>query len=676
MLFRVWFVKTLTFALVYINTKSSMIRTKLLIVIFTLTYILSACNSEKKENTVRENDKPNIVLIFVDDMGYADVSCFGAQDYKTPNIDRIADEGIRFTNFYASQAVCSASRASLLTACYSERVSIGGALMPNAMMGLNPDETIIPEMLKQKGYVSGAFGKWHLGNQQDFLPLQQGFDEYVGLPYSNDMWPVDFDGTPMNIGGKKSNYPPLPLYRGNAVVDTIATLDDQAKLTTLYTQEAVKFIKKHKDEPFFLYMPHSMVHVPIAVSEKFKGKSGKGLFADVMMELDWSVGQIVKTLEENGLKDNTLIIFTSDNGPWLNFGNHAGSAYPLREGKGCMWEGGTRVSAAMSWPSVIPEKTVVNNIASTIDILPTLAEITGAKLPQNKIDGVSILSLLKAEKAANPREQFYYYYGGNLIGVRKGDWKLVYPHNYRSYKGVEPGKDGFPGKYGRGTVTEMELYNLVDDISETNNLASQYPDVVKELMIIGDSARKDLGDGLTKVKGNGVRIPGRVYQSQIKVDNLAFAKDITILSEKSPYYSGSGDKTLIDGMLGSLDFRDKKWLGFYGEDFEAIIDLKENTKVGSIICNFMIEESSWIFSPEKVEILVSTDGKKYKSIADIKKESAAISEDGYIINFSAKDNDLKIRYIKVRAKTIDAIPDWHMGAGEKAWIFIDEIIIK
>ncbi|MEN8122496.1 MAG: sulfatase-like hydrolase/transferase, partial [Bacteroidota bacterium] len=302
-----------------------------------LFFVLNFYSCKNPDDKTQNSNKPNIVLIFIDDMGYADVGCFGATDYKTPNIDQLANEGARFTDFYVSQAVCSASRGALLTGCYSERIGIKGALMPNSNIGINPDEIIIPEMLKEQGYATGIFGKWHLGHHKEFLPLQHGFDEYLGLPYSNDMWPVGFDGVPQaGTGKRKSNYPPLPLFSDNQVVDTIASLEDQAKLTTLYTEKAVQFIQKHKNEPFFLYMPHSMVHVPIAVSDKFKGKSGKGLFADVMMELDWSVGQILKTLKENGLDENTLVVFTSDNGPWLNFGNHAGSADPLREGKGAM----------------------------------------------------------------------------------------------------------------------------------------------------------------------------------------------------------------------------------------------------------------------------------------------------------------------------------------------------
>ncbi|MCF8373422.1 MAG: sulfatase [Bacteroidales bacterium] len=634
-----------------------------------LIFSLFGCKSE-------EPKLPNIVVIFIDDMGYADVGCFGASDYPTPNIDRLAGEGVRFTNFYASQAVCSASRSSLLTGCYAERVGIQGALNSYSNVGINPDETLIPEMLKEKGYTTGIFGKWHLGHHREFLPLQHGFDEYIGLPYSNDMWPVGYDGVPLaGSGRKKSNYPPLSLIDGNDVVDTIANLDDQAQLTTIYTNKAVQFIENHKEKPFFLYMPHSMVHVPIAVSEKFKGKSGKGLFADVMMEVDWSVGEIMKALKKNGLDENTLLIFTADNGPWLNYGEHAGSALPLREGKGCMWEGGPRVSAMMRWPDVIPAGLVCDKIASTIDILPTLSEISGTSLPEKKIDGVSILSLMEGKKEANPRNQFYYYYGGDLIAVRKDNWKLVFPHKYRSYKGVEPGKDGFPGPYSKGVVAEEELYDLDKDISESTNLAAQYPEIVEELSIIGDSARSELGDRIQNRKGKSVREPGRRTVQKKNVKHLAINKTISIKNEYSYQYDGSGPKTLINGVLGSLDYSDDEWLGFEGNDLDAIIDLEELTAISEIECGFLVNQKSWIFGPEKVDISVSGDGKKYTLVQSFTEDGQIQDNAQEVKKFKVDLNNAKIQFIKVHAKNIGTCPDWHDGAGSKAWLFVDEITV-
>ena len=623
-----------------------------------------------------EVTKPNIVLIFMDDMGYADIGCFGATDYQTPNIDKLAKQGMRFTDFYVSQAVCSASRASLLTACYSERVGIQGALNSHSNIGINSEETIIPEMLKEEAYATGIFGKWHLGHHKEFLPLQHGFDEYVGLPYSNDMWPVGYDGVPQDGTGKrKSSYPPLTLFSGNEVIDTIATLEDQAKLTTIYTENAIRFIQNHKEEPFFLYMPHSMVHVPIAVSDKFKGKSGQGLFADVMMEIDWSVGEILKTLEENDLDKNTLVIFTSDNGPWLNFGNHSGSADPLREGKGTMWEGGPRVSTVMRWPGIIPEGSECNQIASSIDLLPTFAEITGVPLPEKKIDGVSILALMKGEKDANPRKQFYYYYGGELIAVRKDNWKLVFPHTYRSYKGVEPGKNGWPGSYNQGKVHSLELYDLKNDISETNNLASQQPKIVEQLKIIGDSARAELGDRIQNIKGNAVRKPGRIYQEKVKISNLATGKNISIKGAYAYQYSGHGDKTLINGIIGSLDYSDEEWLGFQETDVEVIIDLNDITTIKQIECRFLINQGSWIFGPEEVVLFVSADGNNYKKVKPFDEDVRKQNDNFEIKKFKTDTNNSNVRYVKMQAKNIGTCPQWHESAGGKAWLFLDEIII-
>ncbi|NQT79118.1 MAG: sulfatase [Candidatus Aminicenantes bacterium] len=450
---------------------------------------------------------PNFVVIFTDDQGYADVGCFGAKGFKTPNLDRMAAEGVRFTNFYVSQAVCSASRSSLLTGCYPNRVSIFGALGPQAEVGINSKEETIAEVLKKKGYAAGIFGKWHLGHHRQFLPLQHGFDEYLGLPYSNDMWPIGYDGKPAPEEHNKSRHPFLPLIDGNEKVAELKTLKDQDTLTTRYTERAVQFIEKNKDQPFFLYVPHSMPHVPLGVSDKFRGKSKQGMYGDVIMEIDWSAGEILKTLKKHGLEENTLVVFTTDNGPWMNFGNHAGSALPLREGKGTSWEGGVRVPCIMRWPGIISPGTVCDNLSATMDILPTFAAITGAPLPEHKVDGVSILPLLEGKPDANPRDHLFYYYGRQLQCVRLGKWKLHFPHKHRSYQGVKPGMDGLSGPYARGE-TGIELYDLENDISEKHNVADKHPDVVKRLQTLGEKAREELGGG--KRIGKGVRLPGRL----------------------------------------------------------------------------------------------------------------------------------------------------------------------
>jgi arylsulfatase len=457
----------------------------------------------------RNKRQTNFVIIFTDDQGYADVGCYGAEDFKTPHLDQMAKEGLTFTDFYVSQAVCSASRASLLTGCYSNRVGIYGAFMPNAKAGLNPEEQTLAELLKENGYKTGIFGKWHLGHRKESLPMQHGFDEYLGLPYSNDMWAVDYDGSRMTAAYQgtrkwKLDYPPLPLIDGNEKIDEIWTLEDQATLTTRYTERAVNFIEKNKDEPFFLYLPHSMPHVPLGVSEKFRGKSKQGLYGDVIMEIDWSVGQILQTLKKYDLDKNTLVIFTSDNGPWLNYGNHAGSAIPLREGKGTSWEGGARVPCIMRWPAKIEANTVCKKMAATIDLLPTITAIAGAPLPTKKVDGVNILPLLEGKKDANPRDYYYFYYGRELRGVRQGKWKLTFPHKHRSYEGLEPGKDGYPGPT-KTAKTGLQLFDLENDIGETVNVLHKHPEVVTRLEILAQQAREDIGDRLHNMEGKNVR---------------------------------------------------------------------------------------------------------------------------------------------------------------------------
>ena len=448
--------------------------------------------------------KPNIILIFMDDMGYGDLGCYGALQYRTPILDQLAMEGMRFTNFMSAQAVCSASRAALLTGCYPNRVGISGALFPNAKVGLHESEITIAEVLKPLGYATAIFGKWHLGDNRRFLPLQQGFDEYLGIPYSNDMWPWDYDMQ------RNKRHPKLPLIEGNEKIAEIRDMDDMATLTTRYTERAVDFINRHKDGPFFLYLPHSMPHTPIAASEKFRGKSEQGLYGDVMMEIDWSVGEILNALKVNGLEENTLMIFTSDNGPWLNFGNHAGSTGGLREGKGTSYEGGQREPCIMRWKGVIPPGVVTGKLSGTIDVLPTIAAIAGARLPENRIDGVNLLPLLKGDSSATPRTEFYYYYHrNNLEAVRKGDWKLVFPHEVRSYEGVMPGNDGLPGPYAKLQAL-YALYDLRRDPGERYDVQSIYPEKVAELEALAEKARQDLGDDLTGRVGANLRPCGKI----------------------------------------------------------------------------------------------------------------------------------------------------------------------
>ena len=457
-----------------------------------------------------ENLKPNIVVIFMDDMGYADVGCFGAQGNLTPNIDRLAKEGRKFTNFHVAQAVCSASRTALLTGCYPNRVGIHGALGPNSKMGIHDDEMTLAEVVKQKGYATAAVGKWHLGHLPQFLPTKHGFDEYYGLPYSNDMWPYHPEM-------KKGGFPKLPMIENDQVIDEDVTAEDQTHLTTDYTAKAVSFIKRSKDKPFFLYLAHSMVHVPLFVSEKFKGKSGKGLFGDVMMEVDWSVGQVLETLDKNGLTENTWIIFSSDNGPWLSYGDHAGSAGLLREGKGTSWEGGTRVCGLMRWPGKIPAGTTSDSMMMTIDMLPTIAATIGAELPKHDIDGKNVWPLIiGGPETQNPHDFYATYYEQNqLQAITSGDgqWKLQLPHSYRSLGNQPKATGGIPAKYAKQDVTAPELYDLYTDISESKNVAADHAEIVSKLKAYADSIRAELGDTLMKMpKGRGTREAGQSSQ--------------------------------------------------------------------------------------------------------------------------------------------------------------------
>jgi len=440
---------------------------------------------------------PNVVLILADDLGYGDVGCYGAEGIETPHLDRMAAEGMRFTDFHVAAAVCGASRAALLTGCYPQRVGILGAPGPSTRIGIHEREMLIPELLKPLGYASAIYGKWHLGHHPKFLPTRHGFDDYFGLPYSNDMWPKH---------PTAKNFPDLPLINGEKIVELNP---DQSQLTTWYTERAVRFIEQHRDQPFFLYVPHNMPHVPLFVSDKFKGKSKQGLYGDVIMEIDWSVGQILETLKRLDLDGQTLVVFTSDNGPWLSYGNHAGSASHFREGKGTTWEGGQRVPCVMRWPGKIPAGQVCDEFCTTMDLLPTIARLTGAELPGHKIDGHDIRPLIFGESdAKSPYDSFAYYWLQGLDAVRSGKWKLHFPHAYRSLTG-EPGRDGRPAGYSQQRIG-LALYDLEADPGEQNNVFEQYPEVVERLKALAEQFRADLGDGHTKRQGAGIRGPGRL----------------------------------------------------------------------------------------------------------------------------------------------------------------------
>ena len=483
--------------------------------IFLLLAIALLSWSFKKNQKVEKNPtQPNVVIIFMDDMGYGDPVCFGGGPYQTPNIDALAAGGVRFTDFYAAQPICTASRSAILTGCYPTRIGIHGAIDHNAKIALNPKEQTLAALLKAVGYRTAIVGKWHLGHKVPNLPLQYGFDEFYGLPYSNDMWPYDYEGKPWkDTSFWRAKYPPLPLIEGNKTIKIIKSFEDQDQLTTQFTEKAVEFIRKNKNDPFFLYLAHSMVHVPLGVSDKFKGKSGAGLFGDVMEEVDWSVGEVMKTLKENNLWNNTLVIFTSDNGPWLTFGNNAGNTGGLREGKATIWDGGLKVPCIMSWPGNTLPGTVCNKLLTTMDILPTLMNICQAKMPVKKIDGVDFKQVLLGDRNANPRKTFVYYYDeNNLKAIRDGRWKLVFPGKSRSYAPPATlGHDRYPGESITVEVP-MGLYDLTIDPGEARNVIAQYPEIVKQLNEIADKYRRELGDGLTHVVGTEVRPAAVVTQ--------------------------------------------------------------------------------------------------------------------------------------------------------------------
>jgi len=445
---------------------------------------------------------PNVVLIFTDDQGYQDLGVFGSPDIETPHLDQMASDGVKLTSYYSAQAVCSASRAGLLTGCYPNRIGIHNALGPDNTHGINSTETTMAEMLKNNGYKTAIFGKWHLGHHPEFMPNSHGFDEFFGIPYSNDMWPYHPQQGPV------FNFPDLPLYENETVIDT---LTEQSNLTTQITERSVDFINRNKDNPFFLYVPHPQPHVPLFVSDKFKGKSKRGLYGDVIMEIDWSVGQIIDALKKNGLEENTIVIFTSDNGPWLAYGDHAGSALPFREGKGTGWEGGQREPFIMKYPNKLDAGKVINVPIMAIDILPTIASLTNSDLPNLTIDGKNAWKVVSGESIESPQKAYFFYYRVNeLFGVRYGKWKMYFPHRYRTMNGQEPGKGGKPGVYKMIDLEEIELYDVVNDISETKDIAAENPEVVAKIKLIANEMRSKLGDSLMELEGSEAREPGRL----------------------------------------------------------------------------------------------------------------------------------------------------------------------
>lgn len=421
--------------------------------------VLQFCHPvEQSENKA---DKPNIVFVFADDLGYGDLSCFGATQIKTPNLDKIAANGIKFTSFYSVSPVCSPSRAGLMTGRYPVRMGIHHVFFPESWTGLPVEEITMAEKLKEAGYATGIVGKWHLGHHRQFLPLQRGFDEYFGIPYSNDMEAAVY-------------------LRGNEVVDDKI---DQSQMVKTYTTEALNFIEKHKDEPFFLYFPHNMPHVPVYASENFLGVSEYGLYGDVVEEIDWSTGEIIKKLQELGIEDNTIVVFSSDNGPWLKMCEMGGLAGILREGKGTAFEGGMRVPTVMQWKGKVKKGQVIDDMATMMDWFPTFMSILGEDMPVDRsIDGKDISPLIFG---TGPREgeDFAYWSFGKLMAFRSGNWKIKLP------RGEIKGRYTYPGEPAHDTL----LFNLKDDPGERNNLVEEYPEKIDELISKINAYKEALG---------------------------------------------------------------------------------------------------------------------------------------------------------------------------------------
>ena len=451
----------------------------------------------------RAADRPNFVLINIDDLGYADTSPYGSKSNPTPNLARMAAEGRKLTSHYAAP-VCSPSRAALMTGCYPKRVlPIPGVLFPSAAVGLNPDEVTIADLLKQAGYATACVGKWHLGDQPDFLPTRQGFDYYFGLPYSNDMGPPE-DGAKSNPGQRTPErrapnanekldetgikglaQPPLPLIENETVIARVRGAE-QFAITRQYTEKAVQFVREHREQPFFLYLPHTAVHFPHYPEAKFQGTSGKSLQSDWVAEIDWSVGQVLDTLRELGLAEKTLVVFTSDNGGPVNQG---ASNTPLRGSKGQTWEGGIRTCTIAWWPGRIPAGSSTSAMTSMMDLLPTFASLAGAPVPQDrKLDGIDISPVLLGDAA--PRDHFFYFRGLALEAVRQGPWKLH--------------------------LKSGELYQLEQDLAESRDVAANHAEIVNRLRALAASMQDDLG--VDKL-GAGCRALGRVADPQPLIDN-------------------------------------------------------------------------------------------------------------------------------------------------------------
>ena len=543
--------------------------------------------------------KPNVVIIFIDDLGYADIGPFGATKQKTPHLDRMAAEGMKLTSFYAAP-VCSVSRAQMMTGCYGARVSVPGVYFPGGPQGLNPKEVTLAERLKELGYATQCVGKWHLGDQPEFLPTKQGFDHYLGIPYSNDM----------QKKSKETGERVVPLLRDDKVAELL-TDEKQSQIVERYTKEAVGFITANKDRPFFLYLPHNAVHTPIHAGEKFRGKSANGRFGDWVEEVDWSVGRVLETLRELKLAENTLVVFTSDNGPWLVKGADGGSAKPLRGGKGSTWEGGVRVPTIAWWPGKIAPKSTSDAVAGTIDLLPTCVTIAGGKVPAGPvIDGRDLSPVLFGKSKDSPREAHYYFSGYNLQAVRQGRWKLA----------VAAQADAADKTTAEASKTNPRLYDLDKDIGETTNLADKHPDVVEKLTKLAATMSDEIGGQKPKSRrpAGAVANPRPLYPMDEAPKSKDPAKPETLDKLKPGDAVPSGSVPQIGGKAFNLSceietaLRDTVIVAHGGASAGYALHLKEGRVVFSVRTGpkdaVTDVQSEPIKGPVKITATVGQDG--------------------------------------------------------------------
>ena len=602
--------------------------------LFLVIVLLQNCNSTRSS----KNTKPNIIILFADDLGYGDLGVYGHPTIRTPNLDAMAESGMKFTNFYSGSPACTASRYALLTGRYPIRSGFPWVLHPNSSRGIHPKEYTLAEGMKDAGYATACFGKWHLGTtKKEFLPLQNGFDEYFGLPYSNDMIPPRWND--------------IPLLDGN---DTIEVNPNQNTLTQRYTEHTIDFITKHSQDPFFIYVPFAMPHIPLHPGEEFAKKSLRGKYGDVVEELDWSVGEILNALEKNKLSENTLVIFASDNGPWLIKNQEAGSSGLLRDGKGSTWEGGMRVPMIARWKGKITPSSFVTQPTSTLDLYTSLLKLGGQKIPEGTIyDGKDVSNIFLGEKKSEKVEQPFFYYGPKkLHAIRKGKWKLHIHTSSQTKK-----------NYFNGTLPL--LFNLNEDPSEKYDLSRQHPEVVNVLL-------QEIEDHNNVIANQ----PDFFQKERLSNRNrhLAFEKKVILKNQPHPNYPNLN--TLTDGFTETAD-RFRLLMGFQGEDLEAVIDLEKEQPIEEIKIGFIQNKPSWIFYPKKVEFLVSENGKDFQSLDSQKLESKHQNKLSGVLYFSFDlKTTYKTRFVKIIARNQGKCPDGHDGEGKNCWIFADEIIVN